>query len=170
MERLKTSERHDSIRGWFAHELYNHMIDDPNIWVITGDLGYGMLDKIRRDLPGRFVNCGAAEQVMMGMACGLALEGKKPFVYSITTFLLYRPFETIRNYVNHESIPVRLVASGRDRDYAHDGISHWSEDAKYFLNGFPNIKQAWPDTKEEIPDVVQQMVEKNRPWFISLRR
>ncbi len=165
--------KHDSMRGWFAHELYNHMSENPNIILLTGDLGYAMFDYIRKDFPSQFINCGAAEQGMMGIAVGLALEGKIPVVYSITNFLLFRPFETIRNYVNYEKIPVKLIGGGRDKDYKHDGISHWSEDAfKLFTEDsvFDNIRAFWPDTKEEIPDLLTKVLETKEPYFVSLRR
>lgn len=162
--------RHDSMRGWFAAELYQWMEKDKDIILITGDLGYGMFDKIREDFPDRFINTGAAEQAMMGIAVGLAIEGKKPFVYSITTFLLYRPFETIRNYINHEKHPVRLVAAGRDKDYEHDGFSHWSEDADQVLDIFKNIRRLYPQKKEDTVPMVKMMVEEDKPWYISLRR
>lgn len=158
------------MRRIFVDELYKWMEKDKDIWVITCDLGYKLWDQIRKDFPERFINVGVAEQVGMGIAIGLALEGKKPFIYSATTFLLYRPFETIRNYINNEKIPVRLVGSGRDKDYLHDGYSHWADDAGQILACFGNIESLWPDTKEEISELVEAMVIKNRPWFISLRR
>lgn len=158
------------MRRTFADELQKQMKLNPKIWVLTGDLGYKMWDKIRDDFPDRFLNCGAAEQAMMDIACGLALCGEIPFVYSITTFLLYRPFETIRTYINHEKLNVKLIAGGRDKDYVHDGISHWSEDAKQILNTLPNIRQYWPETKEEIPSILDKMLKSNLPDFISLRR
>ena len=182
---MPTPERHDSFRGYFAYELYLHMQNNKDIFVLTGDLGYGMLDYIKRDFPERFINCGAAEQAMMGIAVGLALEGKIPVVYSITTFLLYRPFETIRNYINHEQIPVKLVGSGRGKDYKHDGFSHWSEDAwKLFstpahdkaagtwikLGFFSAIEHNWPKTKEEIPGLMEDFLYDKKPHFLSLRR
>lgn len=166
----KDIHRHDSMRGWFAYELYKHMQKDKDIWVLTGDLGYGMLDNIRDDFIDRFINTGAAEQAMMDIAVGLALSGKKPFVYSITPFLIYRPFDTIRTYINHELIPVRLVGSGRNRDYSHDGISHWAEDVPHHMKLFKNIVQYYPHTKENIPAIVESMVNDNEPAFISLRR
>ena len=158
------------MRRIFSDELEKWMEKDPDIWLIVGDLGYKMFDNIRDKFPDRFLNTGAAEQAMMGIAVGLALEGKKPFVYSITPFLLYRPFETLRLYVNHENIPVRLVGGGRDDDYKHDGFSHNASDASYILGVFPNINKLWPDTKEEIYHMVKMMVEVNKPWFISLKR
>lgn len=161
---------HPSMRGWFAHCIHKQMKKNKNIWLITGDLGYKMWDQIRIDFPDRFINTGAAEQAMMGIACGLALEGKIPIVYSITTFLLYRPFETIRNYINQEKIPVKIIGSGRDRDYEHDGFSHWAQEDKKIMSILKNIKSIWPDTKEEIPRIVKEMLEDNNPWYINLRR
>ena len=78
------------------------MKENKNIFLLTGDLGYNLWDNIKIDFKDRFINAGSSEQLMMGMAIGLAMDGKIPIVYSITPFLLYRPFELIRNYVNHE--------------------------------------------------------------------
>lgn len=161
---------HPSMRGWFANELHKQMTLDDRIWLLMGDLGWGMFDRIRKDYPKRAISVGASEFTMMGIACGLAQDGKIPFVYSITTFLLYRPFEVLRTYINHEKLNVKLCASGRDFDYKDDGWSHHSPDAKQILDTLPNIKQLWPDSKEEIPLLVEQMVKSNDPIFISLKR
>lgn len=158
------------MRGYFAHHLYHEMLKNRDIYLITGDLGYKMWDDIRSDFPDRFINAGASEQAMMGIAVGLALEDKIPFVYSITTFLLYRPFETIRNYINYEKIPVRLVGSGRGKDYAHDGISHWPEEEKAVMAIFKNIQSVRPVKLEEIAPLIRKMVSIQKPWYINLKR
>ena len=129
------------MRKEFADKLYELMQKDENVFFVTGDLGYGIFDKICQDFPERFINTGAAEQAMMGVAIGLTLKGKKVFVYSITPFLLYRAFEAIRTYINHEKIPVILVGSGRGNDYEHDGFSHYAGDDELFLQHFENIKR-----------------------------
>lgn len=161
---------HPSMRGYFAFALHQQMAKNENIWVVTGDLGYKMWDQIRENFPERFINVGAAEQALLGVGVGLALEGKIPIAYSITTFLLYRPFETIRNYVNFEKIPVKLIGSGRDKDYSHDGITHWSEDDKKIMSIFNNIESVWPEKLEEIPQLVERMINSNQPWYINLKR
>ena len=158
------------MRRTFAAELVRQAKLNDKIWLVTGDLGMGMWDEFRDTFPERYVNTGAAEQSLLDIACGLSLENKIPFCYSITTFLLYRPFETLRTYINHEKLNVKLVASGRDKDYHIDGISHWSEDAKKILDTLPNIRQSWPETKEQIPFTLEQMLKEEIPWFISLRR
>ena len=161
---------HDSIRGWFAAALHTEMEKDDRIWCLTGDLGYGMLDTIRDDFPDRFRNVGASEQLLIGAGVGLSLSGKIPFCYSITTFLIYRPFEWLRNYLHHENIPVMLIGSGWDKDYEHDGISHQPFEAGQVLDCLPNIQQLYPDYKEELPFMVREMVENPKPTFLCLRR
>lgn len=161
---------HQSQRGMFAGELYNRMIDNKDIVVITGDLGYGMFDKIQKDFPNQFINAGASEQLAVAMGIGMAMEGKIPFVYSITPFLLWRPAELIRNYLDHENIPVKLIGSGRNQDYEHDGFSHYAGDDNYFISLFPNIRPCWPETKEEIPGVVKWAIENEAPTYINLTR
>ena len=158
------------MRRVFADILHDRMKTNKKIWVIAGDLGYKMWDKIKLDYPDRFVNAGAAEQVMTGIAVGLALEGKIPFVYSITPFLLYRPFETIRNYINHEKIPVKLIGSGRDHEYAQDGFSHWAEEDKAVMRIFSNISARWPQTNNEIPGLIDEMIANNSPYYINLKK
>lgn len=157
-------------RAVFASEVHKRMKKNKKIWLVVNDLGYKMWDKVREDFPERFINVGAAEQSMIGVAVGLALEGKIPFVYSITTFLLYRPFETIRNYLNHEKIPVRLVGGGRNKDYGDLGFSHWSEEDKDVMKIFNNIESRWPEDIEEIPSLVDEMIKINSPWYINLKR
>lgn len=164
------------MRRDFSQELQKVMKKDKNIWLLTADLGFGILENIREEFPDRFVNCGASEQAMLGMACGLALEGKIPFAYSISTFLINRPFEWIRNYLNHENIPVKLVGAGRDKEYEHDEFSHWATDTKSILNIFPNIVQFWPQHGQTSPknlsvkESIQEMVKNEKPSFISLSR
>ena len=162
--------RHESQRGFFAYELYEQMKENKDIVLITGDLGYRMFDAIRDEFPDRFFNVGASEQAMIGIAVGMAYEKKIPVVYSITNFLLYRPFEFIRNYINKEKLHIILAGGGRDKDYLHDGFTHWSEDAKQVLKCFPNIKQLWPETNEEAAIALDQGLEEKSPLFISLTR
>jgi len=163
---------HDSIRGWFGRELYFQMKRNPDIILITADLGYGLFDRHRDDMPEQFYNVGASEQLAVGIAVGLALEGKIPFVYSITSFLMFRSFEWIRNYVNYENIPVRLVGSGMDKDYAHDGITHQPSlrELNLCFAVFQNIETYMPKDKENVPTMVDKMVMRDQPSFICLRR
>jgi len=159
---------HQSQRGYFAGALLEEMKKDPKIVLITGDLGFGQFDKIRDEFPDRFFNVGAAEQTALGVAVGFALEGYKPFVYTITSFFL-RAAETISLYLEYENIPVRLVGGGRDDDYKHDGYSHNGTGAQKFIHSM-NFTENYPETKEQVPEITKYMVEHEEPSFLSLKR
>lgn len=166
----KPEKPHNSQRGYFAWHLYDHMEKQKNIYLLTADLGFGMLDYIQEDFPTRFINVGASEQAMLDIAVGLAYENKIPVCYSITPFLLYRPFETIRTYIDYENLPVKLVGGGRDHDYEHDGISHFASDVRYYLDVMENLTSFYPTSKEIIPRMVELMLYNDKPSFLSLRR
>ena len=157
-------------RRVFADELQKQMIANEKIIVLTADLGYKMWDQINNLFPDRFINVGAAEQALLAISVGLAIENKIPVAFSITPFLLYRPFEIIRNYIDREIIPVKMIASGRDKDYFHDGFSHWAEEDKKILEVFKNIKAYWPENVKEIPELVEEMINNNNPWYLNLKR
>ena len=164
-------DKHESQRGYFAHELQKIMGNDDNVWLLTGDLGWGMWDNIRDNFPNRFINCGASEQAMMSMAVGLAYEGKIPFVYSITPFLIYRSFETIRTYIDHEDLPVKMIGSGRNDDYKHDGYSHFAGDDIKFMGQFDNIDSYYPIGKSDIDqELLQEVTYNNKPCYVNLHR
>ncbi len=153
------------MRRKFASDLYKLMEKDKNIILITADMGYGMLDKIRDDFPDQFYNVGAAEMVMMGMAAGLALEGKIPVTYTITPFLLFRPFEVIRNYIDHESIPVIMVGSGRGDNYKDGGFSHYAGDHGVLKN-FKNIVSLEPEDDFDLNKILYS----GKPTYLNLKR
>jgi transketolase len=153
------------MRKKFASDLYELMVKDKNIILITADLGFGILNKIKEDLPEQFYNVGAAEQVMMDIAIGLSLEKKIPVVYSITPFLIFRAMESIRNYIDHEKIPVVMVGSGRGQDYKTEGFSHHANDHK-ILRQFQNIKFIVPEEEFDLENIVYSGV----PVYLNLRR
>lgn len=158
------------MRREFAKLLLNEMQSNPDIYLVTGDLGYGLWDEIKDTFPNRFYNVGSSEMTMMGMAIGLAMEGKIPFVYSITPFAIYRPFEMIRNYVNHENIPVRILGGGRNEDYGYLGFSHWASEDISVMNLFENITSFKPNTTEELESSFKFSIQNNTPTYINLKR
>ena len=156
------------MRKEFASMLHSEMSLNENIILLTGDLGYGMWDKIRIDYPDRFFNPLSAEQLMMGAAVGMAMEGKIPIVYSITPFVIYRPFELIRNYLDHENIPVKIVGGGRDKEYGYLGFSHWAEEDINILSNFKNISLFKP--KDFTKSIFNEFLYNKKPSYLNLSR
>lgn len=150
--------------------LLEEMVNNDKVVVITADLGFGILDQIRNAFPERFYNVGAAEQLMLGAAIGLANEGYIPVCYSMSSFVLYRPFEMLRNYLNHEGIPVKLLGSGRDKDYEHDGISHWAHDDQEVLASLPNIDVYKPINLADLEKDFAEWISSPNPAYLNLVR
>ena len=148
----------------FAELLLKEMDNNPDIVLITADLGYFILDKIREKYPDRFFNVQAAELCMVTTAIGFALKDKIPVCYSITPFLLHRPFEAIQLYLETEQIPVKLVGSGRGKDYEHDGISHFESSWR-----FKRIVQLRPEM-DTLEQDIKTMLYNQKPTFLSLKR
>ena len=158
------------MRRHFVKLIKNKLLDDEKIHLLTADLGYGMYNDFPKLYPNQFHNVGAAEQLMVGAGIGLSLGGKIPLCYSIAPFVLYRPFEFLRNYLNYEKIPVKLVGAGRDKDYSHDGISHWAEDDEAILSSLQNIKIYKPATNQELDDIFEEFLYNEKPSYLNLIR
>jgi transketolase len=82
---------------------------DKDIIFLTGDLGYSYMEDFQAEFPDQFINCGCIEQSMIGIAVGLAMAGKKPYVYSTLNFLLFRALEQVRNDVCYMENNVKLI-------------------------------------------------------------
>jgi transketolase len=143
---------------------------DDSLFILLGDLGYGLFDDLREKFPDRCINFGASEQLMIGAAAGMAMSGKIPICYSITPFLLYRPFECIRNYLQEEGLAVKLVGSGRDKDYKDAGYTHHSVEAESILNQLPRIEKFFPQDELQLTQQMNSFVYSKNPAFMSLRK
>ena len=159
------------MRRDFAKLLLTEMRDDKkgNIVLLTADMGYGLWDDVRKEFPDRFFNFGSSEQLMVGAAAGMAMEDKIPVCYSITPFLLYRPFEFIRNLMNHEGIPIKLVGGGRDKDYGYLGFTHWAEDDINIMLALKEIKLFKPEPSE-LNDVFNEFIYNKEPAYLNLSK
>jgi transketolase len=117
---------------------------DERVVLLTGDLGFMVLEPFAKAFPGRFTNAGVAEQNMVGMATGLAESGYIPFVYSIVPFSVLRPFEFIRNGPIYHRLPVRIVGIGEGFDYGHNGFTHFGLEDIAVMRTQPGITTVVP--------------------------
>jgi transketolase len=114
------------MRKAFAQALVELAGRDERVVLLTGDLGYTVLEPFAEQFPDRFFNVGVAEQNMVGLATGLAEAGYTPFCYSIATFGTLRPYEFIRNGPLAHDLPVRIVGVGGGFDYGENGLTHYA--------------------------------------------
>ena len=139
---------------------------DDKIVLIVGDIGYGIFDDFRKNHPKKFYNFGICEQSMIGAAAGMALEGLKPWVYTITPFLIERPFEQIKLDIDQQNVNVKLVGFA---DYPSLGPSHSELNGKKLMNLFKNIKSFFPKDSDQTEKIVKKIYKTKEPSFISLK-
>jgi transketolase len=159
------------MRKLFAKTVLEEMYKNKDIIVITADMGYGLWDDVRDLFFDRFYNVGSSEQFIIGCAAGMAMEGKIPICYSITSFLLYRPFEFIRNFMNHEKLPIKLAGGGRDKDYGYLGFTHWMEDDINIMSQLKFIQLYKPEkniTDDKLQLIFTEFIYNNKPSYINL--
>ena len=139
---------------------------DEKIYVIVGDIGYRVFDEFRDKFPNRFINMGICEQSIISVASGMALEGLKPWVYTITPFLIERPFEQIKLDIDQQNVNVNLVGFA---DYPTLGPTHTEINAKKMMKLFNNIESLFPSDGDETEKMILQAYEREGPSFISLK-
>jgi transketolase len=132
------------MRDDFIAELAELAAADERVVLLTGDLGYMVLDVFSNRFPDRFFNVGVAEQNMVGLATGLAESGYVPFVYSIATFATMRPYEFVRNGPVLHNLPVRIVGVGGGFDYGHNGITHFALEDYALMRAQPELTVVAP--------------------------
>ena len=139
---------------------------DENIYILVGDIGYRVFDEFRDKYPNRFINMGICEQSIIGVSSGMALEGLKPWVYTITPFLIERPFEQIKLDIDQQNVNVKLIGFA---DYPTLGPTHAEIDGKKTMSHFKNIKSYFPDNGKETKSSIMKAYNEVCPSFISLK-
>lgn len=134
----------------FIHKLVELTAQRDDVVFITGDVGYQSLDPIKELLGDRFINAGVAEQNMINVAAGMAVEGFKVYVYSIAPFLLYRAYEQIKLNVASRNLDINLIANGGGYGYGIMGPTHHALNDLSLLNGLENIKGFVPACKLDV--------------------
>lgn len=156
------------MRKAFINALSNLAAKNKNIYLLTGDLGFSVFEDFMKDYPGQYLNCGVAEQNMVGMAAGLAMSGKKVFVYSIIPFVTMRPFEQIRNDVCAQNLDVKIVGVGGGYSYGQLGATHHSLEDVAIMKALPNMKVLVPSDPIETELAVKAITEDSGPAYLRL--
>ena len=128
------------MRDTFTRCLESYAQTHPELVLVTGDLGFGVLAPYMKKFPDRFINAGIAEQAMVSMAAGLALEGKTVVVYSIGNFPTLRCLEQIRNCCAYHELNVKIVCVGAGFVYGTLGMTHHATEDMSALRMLPGVK------------------------------
>lgn len=152
--------------SWLAAKARDH----SDLVLLSGDIGFGIFDEFREDFPDRFVNCGIAEQNMIGTAAGMAAHGLRPIVYTIIPFLLHRPYEFIKNLIGHQCQPVLLVGVGGGLAYDKLGFTHFAREDLILAATIPNLQIFIPYDPASVPTLCQAALSQKKPVYIRLMK
>ena len=158
------------MRYAFVSELESKMKTDDDIFLLTGDLGFSIFERIKDNFSSQYLNMGIAEQNMIGVASGLAMTGKKVYVYSIIPFLIYRAFEQVRNDVCYQNLPIRLVGVGAGFSYSDAGFTHHAIEDYGILRSLPNLTILSPADPFEVSTQMKQIDSIKGPSYMRLAK
>ena len=156
------------MRTAFIEALYELAEQDRRIWLLTGDLGYSVLERFASHFPDRFVNVGVAEQNMMGVATGLALCGNVVFTYSIANFPTIRCLEQIRNDVCYHNLNVKVVSVGGGLAYGSAGYTHHAVEDIAVMRTMPNMTVVAPGDPVETVLATRAVASHHGPCYLRL--
>jgi len=156
------------VRKAFVAELCDLAADDPRIVLLTGDLGFMVLEPFAERFGDRFFNVGVAEQNMIGLATGMAEAGLRPYAYSIATFASLRPFEFIRNGPVRHQLPVRIVAVGGGFEYGPAGPTHHALEDVALMRTQPGLCVVAPADHVQAREVVRKTSSLDGPVYLRL--
>jgi transketolase len=141
---------------------------DERVVFIGSDLGIGVLDDMCQEIPERFFMEGVAEQNVIGMAAGLAMEGFVPYVNTIATFLTRRCFEQVAVDLCLQNLSVRLIANGGGMVYAPLGPTHLAFEDIAIMTALPNMTVVAPTDADEMSRFMEKSLDWPGPIYIRL--
>lgn len=156
------------MRNAFVAELIEVARADDSVMLLTADLGYNVLDPFAIEFPDRFVNVGVAEQNMAGIATGLALTGRRVFIYSIATFATLRCFEQFRNGPALHNLPVCVVGVGGGYAYGNLGPSHFALEDVSAMRALGNVRVVAPCDPDQTRSALRAIAALPGPAYLRL--
>jgi len=156
------------MRDSFVGALTEMAPRHPELLLLTGDLGFGVLNRFIADFPRQYLNVGVAEQNLSGLAAGLALEGHTVFTYSIGNFPTLRCLEQIRNDICYHQVNVKIVCIGGGMSYGPVGFSHHATEDLAILRSLPGMLVLCPGDLWEAREATQYLLHHTGPAYLRL--
>lgn len=154
------------MRNTVIEFLFHQASIDPNLYLIVGDVGFSVIEAFEQKFGKRFINAGIAEQHMIGLAAGLAMTGKRVYVYSIIPFVTMRCYEQIRNDLCYQQLPVKLIGVGGGFSYGPMGVTHHALEDVALMRSLPGMTVLAPGSKYEVKELMPQIHALNGPAYI----
>lgn len=158
------------MRRAFSNTLLRLFETEPRAIFLTGDLGFGVFDDLIARFPRRYLNVGVAEAQLVDCAAGLALEGWRPIVYSIASFMTGRAFEQIRVSIGYHGLPVVVIGAGGGYTYATAGVTHHAREDLALMGLIPGMAVLAPGDPNEVEALLPQLLRRSGPSYMRIGR
>ena len=158
------------MRNAFVSTLLEIAKKDKNVYIVTGDLGFGVLKPFWEQLPDQIINAGIAEQNMTSVAAGLAMQGKIVYTYSIANFPTLRCIEQVRNDCAYHNANVKVVCVGGGFVYGSLGMSHHATEDIAIMRALPDVTVLAPGDLVEAECATKAIYEHEGTCYLRLGR
>ncbi|MDD3845746.1 MAG: transketolase C-terminal domain-containing protein [Syntrophorhabdaceae bacterium] len=156
------------IRDAFFDRLYDIAAADNNVLFLTADMGALSLERFKKDINGQYINMGVAEQNMINIATGLALGGKKVFVYAIAPFATMRCFEQIKVNISGMGLPITIIGAGPGITYNSDGPTHHAVQDVAIMRALPGMTIFNPSDPVMASGMAAMSYESEKPVYVRI--
>ena len=156
------------MRNSFIKTLIRLARKNRDIYLLTADTGFTILERFKHSFPQRYLNVGLAESSMIGISAGLALNGKMVFCYGIVPFLTMRCFEQVRIDLCYQNLPVKLIGVGQGVTYGTAGATHHAIEDIALMRSLPGMTVICPGDPIEVEKAVSESLKLKGPSYIRL--
>lgn len=162
--------QHQDTRRVFIDTLIELAEKDPTIVLIVPDVGFNYIEKFAEKFPDRYFNLGVTEQSTTLIAAAMALCGLKPYVYSMINFVLFRPYEMVRNGIVHHGANVKLLGVKGSSSYKFLGFSHNMTHENEDTEACKALGLTWAigTDAQGVKDIVRELYNYDKPAYIRL--
>jgi len=164
---LNSKQKPMLMRDAVINTIYSAAKKDRNIIFISADLGAASLDSFRRELPDQFIHAGISEQNMVDLASGLALAGKKVFLYAMAPFITARCYEQVKCVIASMNLPITLIGVGVGLGYDHATLTHFTPEDVACMRAINGIEVLSPS--DELSAISMAKEALNNPAFRYIR-
>jgi len=158
------------MRDAFIDEIYKSALKDEDVVFISADFGAVALDDFRKNLPGQFIHAGISEQNMVDVGVGLALTGKKVFLYAMAPFITTRCYEQTKAVVSSMKLPITLIAVGVGLGYDHATLTHFTTEDIAIMRALNGIRILTPVDSDSALHIAKECVSNPKFTYVRLER
>ena len=158
------------MRETLVDTVLDYSKENRTPFLLTGDLGYSVLEPFQKQYPGHFINLGIAEQSMMSIAAGISSQGEKVFAYSIANFATFRALEQLRLDIAYHNLNVCVIGVGAGFQYGISGYSHWAIEDLSIISALQQFKIFSPSDKSSTKKAVLEFLDQGGPTYIRLSK